>query len=316
MAPWSYNHICNDLDSQGYMRNPIDVCVINKLDSGVQCTICIHVDDLLITCVDEKIIECILSEIQNIYKQVTIKRGKVKQYLGRMIDFSVEKNTTSLCRSSLTNWSLNPVFAEWQYTRTWNVVYDTWGNRQARQRQCRILPLDTFDVSISGEKKTSRCTPTGCVFKHQSLYNLYVVTQFSDYLWFVRPINVLLLQLTELPVLLARPEGPEEILVSHYMLQSCNYNHRERRCRGMSLYADGLTRKQEIWVKEVNSCTKIWVVALYFLMISDFCYLTYALRWPHHQVEGLLQRNSKIATWLFLLNVVLHHMQYFNKNVH
>ena len=85
-----YNHICSTLESQGYVRNPIDVCVFNKLVSGVQCTICIHVDDLLITCVDEKIIESTLSEIQKVYKQVTIKRGKVQQYLGMMLDFSVE----------------------------------------------------------------------------------------------------------------------------------------------------------------------------------------------------------------------------------
>ena len=58
--------------------------------SGVQCTVCIHVDDLLMTCVNESIIESTLTEIQKVYKQVTIKRSKVQQYLGMMLDFSVK----------------------------------------------------------------------------------------------------------------------------------------------------------------------------------------------------------------------------------
>lgn len=85
-----YNHITKNLELQGYVRNPIDICVYNKLVSGVQCTICIHVDDLLITSTDESSIESTLAELQNVYKQVTIKRGKVQQYLGMILDFSVD----------------------------------------------------------------------------------------------------------------------------------------------------------------------------------------------------------------------------------
>ena len=85
-----YNHISKTLETMGFTRNPIDLCVFNKVVSGVQCTICLHVDDLLITSTDESIIESVLTELEKVYIQVTIKRGKIQQYLGMLLDFSVE----------------------------------------------------------------------------------------------------------------------------------------------------------------------------------------------------------------------------------
>jgi hypothetical protein len=36
--------------SLGYARNEVDICIFNKLnDKRQQCTVCVHVDDLLIT---------------------------------------------------------------------------------------------------------------------------------------------------------------------------------------------------------------------------------------------------------------------------
>jgi Reverse transcriptase (RNA-dependent DNA polymerase) len=45
-----YHNLSASLKGLGYIRNEIDICVYNKVDKyGVQCTLCIHVDDLLIT---------------------------------------------------------------------------------------------------------------------------------------------------------------------------------------------------------------------------------------------------------------------------
>jgi hypothetical protein len=35
----------------GYQANAYDPCVFNKVKDGIQCTVCFHVDDLMITCV-------------------------------------------------------------------------------------------------------------------------------------------------------------------------------------------------------------------------------------------------------------------------
>ena len=83
-----YNHLTSNLIADGYMQNPIDLCVFNKTENGVQCTVCVHVDDLLFTCVDESIIENTVKHLIHVYKDVTVKRGNVQQYLGMLLDFA------------------------------------------------------------------------------------------------------------------------------------------------------------------------------------------------------------------------------------
>lgn len=49
-----YNHISDSLLSMGYQKNSIDICVFSKVVvEGVQATVCIHVDDLLITSMNQ-----------------------------------------------------------------------------------------------------------------------------------------------------------------------------------------------------------------------------------------------------------------------
>lgn len=83
-----YNHLRQALEADGYTQNPIDICVFNKTVNSVQCTICVHVDDLLFTSVDGSIIENTLQYLIGVYKEVSISRGKVQHYLGMIFDFS------------------------------------------------------------------------------------------------------------------------------------------------------------------------------------------------------------------------------------
>jgi hypothetical protein len=59
--------------------------------------VCIYVDDLFFTCIDESIIERTLDSLISVYKEVTIKRGKIQQYLGMYLDFT----TPGECRVSM-----------------------------------------------------------------------------------------------------------------------------------------------------------------------------------------------------------------------
>ena len=41
-----YKKLRNDLEGMGFVINPYDPCVANKLVNGVYCTVCWHVDNL------------------------------------------------------------------------------------------------------------------------------------------------------------------------------------------------------------------------------------------------------------------------------
>jgi hypothetical protein len=84
-----HDHLSGSLIEMGFVRNPLDKCVFNKVIDGKQCTICLHVDDLLVTCELEEILESVFSQLRERYKDVKISRGPKVSYLGMTLDFSV-----------------------------------------------------------------------------------------------------------------------------------------------------------------------------------------------------------------------------------
>lgn len=53
-----YDNLRVSLKGLGFVRNEADICVYNKVSrEGVQCTVCVHVDDLLITSSSKKMID-------------------------------------------------------------------------------------------------------------------------------------------------------------------------------------------------------------------------------------------------------------------
>ena len=84
-----YDHISTTLTNIGFVKNPHDICVFNLQKDDKQCTVCLHVDDLLITCVDESIIESVISSLEAQYKTITVHTGKIHSYLGMTFDFSI-----------------------------------------------------------------------------------------------------------------------------------------------------------------------------------------------------------------------------------
>jgi hypothetical protein len=75
----------------GFMINPYDWCVANKIIDGKQCTVLWHVDNLKIAHVSEDVNTDII-KISNdeFWKEapITITRGKVHDYLGMTLDYS------------------------------------------------------------------------------------------------------------------------------------------------------------------------------------------------------------------------------------
>jgi Reverse transcriptase (RNA-dependent DNA polymerase) len=87
-ALW-YDNLRETMTSMGYERNPHDICVFNKMSGkAVQCTVTVHVDDLLITSVDEDMITDLSEGLRRRYGEITKTSGTVLNYLGMVLDFS------------------------------------------------------------------------------------------------------------------------------------------------------------------------------------------------------------------------------------
>ena len=87
-----YKQFRKDLESIGFVFNPYDPCVANRIVEGKQQTVCFHVDDLKSTHVDPKVNDRFYAWCNEQYGKlgkVTVTRGPMHDYLGMRIDFSV-----------------------------------------------------------------------------------------------------------------------------------------------------------------------------------------------------------------------------------
>ncbi len=85
-----YRKLRKDLESQGFVVNPYDPCVANKMIDGKQMTVTWHVDDLKVSHVNPKVVDQFIDWIKKTYGKVTeVKpsRGKVHDYLAMKLNY-------------------------------------------------------------------------------------------------------------------------------------------------------------------------------------------------------------------------------------
>ena len=75
------------LEGMGFVLNPYDACVANKLVNGKQCTIVWYVDDTKISHASEKTVSTIIELIEKRFGKMTVTRGKEHVFLGMDIEF-------------------------------------------------------------------------------------------------------------------------------------------------------------------------------------------------------------------------------------
>ncbi len=89
-----YNKFVKDVTENGFKLNPYDPCVANKMVKGKQLTIVWHVDDVKISSVDKQAVEDFIDWLNKKYSdekgKVTVSRGKRHDYLGMVLDYSVD----------------------------------------------------------------------------------------------------------------------------------------------------------------------------------------------------------------------------------
>ena len=84
--------LSSTLEKWGFQSNPYDACVMNKEINGSQCTVLWHVDDLKISHVDDEVVTEVIDLLERQFGKeapLTKTRGKVHEYLGMTIDYSV-----------------------------------------------------------------------------------------------------------------------------------------------------------------------------------------------------------------------------------
>jgi Reverse transcriptase (RNA-dependent DNA polymerase) len=82
-----YECFVSTLEEMGFILNPYDLCVANKIINGKQCTIVWYVDDNKISHVDPSVVTEIISQIEKKFGKMTTTRGKEHVFLGMKINF-------------------------------------------------------------------------------------------------------------------------------------------------------------------------------------------------------------------------------------
>ena len=83
-----YLKLWGDIKGRGFVHNPYNPCVANKIVSGKQMTVMWHVDDLKILHRDSKQVTKLILYLKKVYGEVRISRGKKHEYLGMDLYFS------------------------------------------------------------------------------------------------------------------------------------------------------------------------------------------------------------------------------------
>ena len=72
-----YRKLVGELQDMGFVLNPYDPCVANRMVDGSQQTVCWHVDDLKVSHLDPAVNTQLLKHLAKIYGPgITVSRGK------------------------------------------------------------------------------------------------------------------------------------------------------------------------------------------------------------------------------------------------
>lgn len=116
-----YRHLTGTLASAGFVANPKDPCVLNAIYCDVQVTVAIYVDDILVSSVNSDALTWVESILKTAYKELTVHRGELFNFLGRQLDFRVAGQVTitmdrliseSLEKLKVTGYSAYPANAD------------------------------------------------------------------------------------------------------------------------------------------------------------------------------------------------------------
>jgi hypothetical protein len=99
-----YDHITGILHGRGFVSNPYDKCVLNKImPDGTTITIVLYVDDLLVTCVNLDHIRDLQTFLMSKFPEVSFHAGEVVEYVGMTIDFRSKPKAAVVTMKQMTD---------------------------------------------------------------------------------------------------------------------------------------------------------------------------------------------------------------------
>jgi len=92
-----YNDISSTLLGMGFIRNDFEQAVFNKTTKGVQTSIYLYVDDMMISSTDKTEIKAIHRDLESKYGVMALHEGMIHSFLGMSFNFE----TTGKCKISM-----------------------------------------------------------------------------------------------------------------------------------------------------------------------------------------------------------------------
>jgi hypothetical protein len=83
-------------DDIKFKQNQYDPCVYNKRVGEDMITICIHVEDLTVSCRSKKLLEEVVEQLKNAYVEITVHYGDEHDYLGMVLSYNPQQKTITL----------------------------------------------------------------------------------------------------------------------------------------------------------------------------------------------------------------------------
>jgi hypothetical protein len=99
-----YDLLCRKLIADGFVINPYDPCVFNKIGQfGNQITVCFHIDDILVTALDSDDLDNLVKYIKSVWNEITVKRGDIIDYLAMTFDFTTSDEVKITMDNTISN---------------------------------------------------------------------------------------------------------------------------------------------------------------------------------------------------------------------
>ena len=84
-----YKLFSETLQDEGFVLNPYDRCIVNKVIDGKQCTIAWHVDDCVVTHVDKSVLGEFTKTMINKFGDMSINKTSTHDFLRIKISFTL-----------------------------------------------------------------------------------------------------------------------------------------------------------------------------------------------------------------------------------
>jgi hypothetical protein len=162
-----YENLRDTMSSLGYERNPHDICVFNKTGKqGLQCNVTVHVDDLLITSVDESMIESLAEGLRLRYGEITKSDGTTLNYLGMVLDLTHPGEARVIMKGFVDEMLKSSGVTGGARTPATEGLFEVRANATACTAEAKGFPLHRCKDAVPSQKDETRVSHRGSLPGH------------------------------------------------------------------------------------------------------------------------------------------------------